>query len=134
MSVASRDENGDDSCRASSGYLVNQKRWETCHKRATHNRVITTALTGMMISLAIAYALILLLFLILGYTTTPRRRLHLGLFSVASIFWPVALVAVIGAVVAEKLGVLSKARRSGRRMPAASEPSAARARVSVLGR
>jgi hypothetical protein len=88
----------------------------------------------MMISLAIGYALILLLFLILGYTNTPRRRLHLGLFIVASIFWPIALLAVIGAVVAEKLGVFLKARRSGRQMPAASEPSAARARVSVLGR
>lgn len=87
-----------------------------------------------MISLAIAYALILLLFLILGYTTTPRRRLHLGLFIVASIFWPVALVAVIGAVVAKKLGVFWQARRSGRQMPAVSEPSAARARVSLLGR
>lgn len=88
----------------------------------------------MMISLAIAYALILLLFLILGYTTTPRRRLHLGLFIVASIFWPIALLAVIGAVVAEKLGAFLKARPSGGQMPAASEPSAARARVSVLGR
>lgn len=113
---------------------MNQKRWATCHKRATYNRIITTALTGMMISLAIAYALILLLFLILGYTTTPRRRLHLGLFIVASIIWPVALLAVIGAVAAEKLGLYFKVRRSGRRMPAAPEASAARARVSAVGR
>ena len=116
------------------GYLDELTLSDGVPQRATHNQVITMALPGMISFLAISYVLILLLFLIVGYTTTPRRRLHLGLFIVASIFWPIALLAVIGVVAAEKLGVPSKPLRSGEQIPPAREPSAARASASVFGR
>jgi hypothetical protein len=84
----------------------------------------------MMIFLVIIYGLILCLFLIVGYTTTPRQRLHLGLFILAAILWPLSLLAVIGHVCAGRLGILSKPSVSGQ-PPAVSEPSEARGHESM---
>lgn len=58
----------------------------------------------MIIYVAIFYVAVALLFLIAGYATTPRQRLHLGLFILASIFWPLSLLMAIGAVCAERIG------------------------------
>ena len=88
----------------------------------------------MMLFLAISYIIILCLFLIAGYTTTARKRLHLGLYSLASLLWPLSLLVVIGLVCTEKLGIMSKPRRLGEQPSAASKASAARGSVSALGR
>jgi hypothetical protein len=88
----------------------------------------------MMLFLTFSYIIVLCLFLIAGYTTTSRKRLHLGLYSLASLLWPLSLVVVIGLVCAEKLGVVSKPRRFGGQPSAASKASAARGSVSALGR
>ncbi len=58
----------------------------------------------MTVLLVIAYVLVTCLFLLIGYTTTPRRRLHLGLFTLASILWPLSLLVVVGHICAERTG------------------------------
>jgi hypothetical protein len=63
----------------------------------------------MIVFLAIAYALISCLFMLLGYVTTARDRLHLGLSLLASALWPVSLLVVAGYVCGRRLtGFLSR--------------------------
>src|SRR6266511_772346 len=63
----------------------------------------------MIVLLAIAYALVSCLFILVGYVTTARDRLHLGLSILASALWPVSLLAVIGYICGQRLlGLLSR--------------------------
>jgi hypothetical protein len=62
----------------------------------------------MIMSLTIFYVAVTSIFLTVGYATTPRHRLHLGLFILASIFWPLSLLMVIGVVCAERIGLDSR--------------------------
>jgi hypothetical protein len=58
----------------------------------------------MTLILSISYVAVVFVFLTAGYVTTPRERLHLGLFILASLFWPHSLLMVIGVVCAERIG------------------------------
>jgi uncharacterized membrane protein len=62
----------------------------------------------MIVLLAIAYALISCLFMMMGYLTTARGRLHLGLFIIASLLWPVSLIVVIGYVCGQRAGLFDR--------------------------
>jgi hypothetical protein len=66
----------------------------------------------MMLILSILYVAVVFVFLAAGYVTTPRKRLHLGLFILASLFWPLSLLMVIGVVCAERIGAESRPARS----------------------
>jgi hypothetical protein len=62
----------------------------------------------MILLLAIAYALISSLFMLMGYLTTARDRLHFGLFILASLLWPVSLILVIGHVSGQRVGLFDR--------------------------
>jgi hypothetical protein len=62
----------------------------------------------MIFILSILYVALVFVFLAAGYVTTPRKRLHLGLFILASLFWPLSLLMVIGVVCAERIGAESR--------------------------
>src|SRR5512144_1173277 len=54
----------------------------------------SVARSAMIVSVAIAYALISCLFMLVGYVTTTRDRLHLALSILASALWPVSILVV----------------------------------------
>ena len=57
----------------------------------------------MIVSVAIAYALISCLFMLVGYVTTARDRLHLALSILASAVWPVSILVVASYVCGQRL-------------------------------
>lgn len=61
--------------------------------------------------LLIAYAVVMFLFALIGFCTTPRARLDLPLFIICALAWPVSLIVVGCYIVAERLGLVR--RRSG---------------------
>ena len=63
----------------------------------------------MTVLATIAYAVISCLFMLVGYITTPRDRLHLGLSILASALWPVSILVVGAYVCGHRLaGILSR--------------------------
>lgn len=57
----------------------------------------------MIVLTAMAYACISCLFMLVGYVTTARDRLHLGLAILASALWPVSILAVAAYVCGQRL-------------------------------
>src|SRR5512147_2903632 len=80
----------------------------------------------MIVSVAIAYALISCLFMLVGYVTTTRDRLHLALSILASALWPVSILVVASYVCGLRLaGIWSRRSGSSGEREGASESIAA---------
>jgi hypothetical protein len=89
----------------------------------------------MIILLAVVHVFISCLFMLIGYVTTARDRLHLGLSILASAFWPLSLLAVIAYICGQRLvGLLFKPSGSSDESEAAPEPIATRPPEGVVRR
>ena len=89
----------------------------------------------MIVFLAISYALIACLFMLICYVTTARDRLHLGLSVLASAFFPLSLLVVIGYISSQRLvGLLSKLSGSSEESEGTPEFIATRAPDDIVRR
>ena len=89
----------------------------------------------MTVLATIAYAVISCLFMLAGYITTPRDRLHLGLSILASALWPVSILVVGAYVCGQRLaGIWSRHSGSSGERERIPESIAARSPDDIVRR